>query len=61
MKGYNGMTSDWLNFVSLTNPIYVEKGTELNIWYSEDLRDYFDTDNTGKHCVDVFAKISDDF
>ena len=55
------MRSNWLTFVDLINLKYVEKDTELHIWYGEDLYNQNDADNSGKHCVDVFAKISDDF
>ena len=55
------MKSDWLTFVDSVNPTYVEKDTELHVWYAEDLYNSHEGDNTGKHCVDVFAKISDDF
>lgn len=61
MRGYDGETADWVTFVDLITPKYVEKGTELHIWYSEDLRDVWEAGNQGRHCVDVYAKISDDF
>ena len=61
VRGYDGKTSNYLTYVDLINPIYVERGTEMNIWYGEDLNDYTEQDNHGKHCVDVYAKITDDF
>ena len=57
IPGYDGETSEFLTFVEFENPIHVEKGTELNIWYAEDLRDLWEIDNSGRHCVDVYTKI----
>ena len=60
MRGYGSKTSKYLTFVDLKNPMYVEKGTKLRIWYGADLNDHTESDNSGKHCVDVYAKIIDD-
>ena len=61
IRGYDAKTSDFLTYVDSINPMYVEVGTELRIWFGEDLQDISEDDNIGKHCVDVYAKTSDDF
>ena len=61
IRGYDARTSEFLTYVDSINPMYVEVGTELRIWFGEDLQDTSEHDNIGKHCVDVYAKISDDF
>lgn len=55
----NGFTSN-SNELVLTNPTTgnkVEKGQTLRLWYGEDLVHYTETDNGGKSCADVYAKI----
>ena len=61
IPGYDGETADWLTLIDFVTPKYVEKGAELRIWYNEDLRDYGEPGNQGRHCVDVYAKIGDGF
>ena len=38
------------------NPIEVQTGDELRIWNTEDLYDIYETDNSGRHCVQVYVK-----
>ena len=54
-EGYNGKTSDFLTFVDKGNPIYGDKGMELQIWYHDDLINEGELDNHGTHCVDVYG------
>ena len=50
VRGYDGLTADAITFLSMGHPhrIYVEKGTELHIWYAEDLRDWAEGNNSKK-------------
>ena len=61
LPGYDGENDDTLTYINQVNPIYVEKGAELHFWFTQDVFDYLEHDNSGKHCVDVYAKISDRF
>ena len=61
LPGYDGENTDHLTYVNLINPTYVEKGAELRVWFTQDLLDFAESDNAGKHCVDVYARITDRF
>ena len=61
VKGYDAKNSDFLTYINLGEPILLEENTELKVWFGEDLMDTSEHDNSGKHCVDVYAKISDQF
>ena len=61
LPGYDGATSDVVSFVNAVDPVYVDAGTTLRVWYAEDLNDFSEGDDSGRHCIDVYAKISDQF
>ena len=44
-----------LVFNNLPSPMSVNTGQEFQIWFGEDLRNYFDGDNSGETCADVYA------
>ena len=44
-----------LAFTDYTAPMYATKGTELRIWYLEDLINYTEDENDGVVCVKVSA------
>ena len=48
-----------LVFINREDPIYVSSGMELQVWYTEDLKDAAEVDNEGTHCVDVYTKVVD--
>ena len=52
----DGETADNLVFTNSVDPIYTESGTELHVWFTEDMEDVSEHDNGGRHCVDVYAK-----
>ena len=39
--------------------MHVKAGSEIQIWYDEDLNNYYEIDNAGEHCVDVYTKFVD--
>ena len=56
--------SDWskqdeLVFHDMRQPMHVKAGSEIQIWYDEDLNNYYEIDNAGEHCVDVYTKFVD--
>ena len=57
---YGGVDADTMRYLSMGQRIYLEEGTPLDTWYADDFRDLYEHDNSGRHCVDVYAKISDD-
>ena len=59
LGGVNGKKSREIVYIDKTNPIYATKGMELQIWYSEDFSNSAESDNDGKHCVDVYVKLVD--
>ena len=61
LRGNDPRVSDFLTFVDLDHPMFVEEGSELQIWYGEDYKGWNEVNNEGTHCVDVYAKISDRF
>ncbi|XP_032239972.2 uncharacterized protein LOC116619360 [Nematostella vectensis] len=46
--------SDALVFSDFESPFYLRPVMELKLWYGEDLKDWSETDNQGRVCVDVF-------
>jgi len=54
-KGFTAETSPSLMYTP-TEAILTGDGLDLQIWYSEDLYDFTETNNGGVHCVSVFAK-----
>ena len=58
VPGYNSVSPEIVLSV-MSDPIPVEEGQELRLWYAEDLSDYYDTDNGGKVCADVYTLFMD--
>ena len=54
--GFTANSNELVLENKITNP-YVEKGQELRVWYGEDLKEKYDGDNSGRSCVEVYAKI----
>jgi len=54
LSGYYS-SSSILVFCAPKKPHCVLAGTELRLWYGEDLRGHAENDNGGKTCADVFA------
>ena len=61
MSGVNAKTSKILVFMNLAYPSYFKNGQELRIWYTEDLLNDNTKDNSGIHCVKVYAKFRKKF
>ena len=61
MSGVNAKTSKILVFMNLAYPSYFKNGQELRIWYTEDLLNDNAKDNSGIHCVKVYAKFRKKF
>jgi len=55
VKGYHGK-SPRLAYLDLGSEVYVLKGQELRIWYFEDLVNFYSSDNSGRHCVNVYVR-----
>jgi len=55
IPGYHANSPE-LVFPDLLTPVPVSSGQELRVWYSEDLKDYYEGDNDGITCADVYAK-----
>ena len=56
IPGYNSLSPELLLSV-LSSPLTVSSGQELRLWYAEDLTASTESDNGGKSCCDVFARI----
>ena len=56
LAGYNPESQE-LVFDSIKEKTLVTAGTELRIWYGEDLRDESETDNEGRSCVSVYSRV----
>ena len=50
-----GIKSPQLVFRNLSNPLFLSRGQELQIWYGQDLVKCWEEHNTGTTCVDVYA------
>ena len=55
LPGYQ-RDSEEIVFAEISTPLLLSFGQELRIWYGEDLINKDDGDNSGNHCVDVYAK-----
>ena len=55
--GVNEKTSPDLVFINSAERIYASRHMELQIWYSQDLDDWTESNNGGKHCVDVYVQL----
>jgi hypothetical protein len=44
-----------LVFTDFCVPQHLNKGAKLRVWYSEDLKDYTESDNSGQSCTKIFA------
>ena len=42
-----------LRFEANVRDINVEEGEHLQIWYAQDLKNHYDNDNEGRHCIYV--------
>ena len=52
----NGFNTFSPNVVIETRPGYkVEKGEQLRVWYGEDLKDYYSSNDGGRVCLNVYA------
>lgn len=48
--------SDELVFSDFNEPFYLGQYDEMRLWYGEDLKNWSETDNQGRVCVDVYAR-----
>ena len=55
IPGYDALSSE-IVFSGFPNPLHLSSDKELRLWYSEDLVDQSEDDNSGTSCTDVFAK-----
>merc|ERR1712224_142802 len=54
MPGYHAQSKE-LDFNDYCTPMIARKDQELRVWYGEDLFKWFDGNNEGESCVDVYA------
>ncbi|XP_032243163.2 uncharacterized protein LOC116621207 [Nematostella vectensis] len=47
--------SDELVFTNYLDPFYLPKYQKLMVWYGEDLTNWYEGDDVGRVCVDVYA------
>ena len=52
--------SDELVFSNFDYPLYLHPNMELRVWFGEDLKNWAESDNQGRVCVDVFAYVIGD-
>ena len=52
--------SDELVFSSFDYPLYLHPYMELRVWFGEDLKNWAESDNQGRVCVDVFGYVIGD-
>ncbi|KAJ7349523.1 hypothetical protein OS493_038824, partial [Desmophyllum pertusum] len=52
--------SDELVFSNFDVPLYLQPHMELRIWFGEDLKNWSETDNQGRVCVDVMGYVIGD-
>jgi len=52
--------SDELVFFNFDYPLYLHPYMELRVWFGEDLKNWSESDNQGRVCVDVFAYVIGD-
>ena len=58
LPGYTG-DMDTIVFVTdyVSRPKFMKKGHKLRIWYGEDLENFVEDDNSGRHCVEIVSNI----
>ena len=54
IPGYTTLSPE-LVFTDFCVPQHLNKGAKLRVWYSEDLKDYTESDNSGQSCTKIFA------
>ena len=54
LPGYTS-SSPKLILTDFGNPKYLITNEKLKIWYGEDLKDYYQNDNDGFTCMDIYA------
>ena len=37
-------------------PVEVHRGDEMRVWQTEDLFKWYEQDNSGEHCINLFVK-----
>ena len=52
--------SDELVFSNFDYPLYLHPYMELRVWLGEDLKNWFESDNQGRVCVEFFAYVIGD-
>ena len=52
--------SDELVFSNFDYPLYLHPYMELRVWFGEDLKNWSESDNQGRVCVDVFGYVIGD-
>ena len=52
--------SDELVFSTFDYTLYLHPYIELRVWFSEELKNWFESDNQGRVCVDVFVNVIGD-
>ena len=52
--GYSSVSPELVLSV-FSHPLHVSSGQEFRVWYGEDLVNFYDHDNDGKVCSDVYA------
>ncbi|XP_074624243.1 uncharacterized protein LOC141882174 [Acropora palmata] len=55
LPGYHSDSSEVV-FNDYPSPLQLSSGQELRLWFSEDYYNYYESDNGGTSCADVFAK-----
>lgn len=53
VPGYGANSPELI--LSFFHPRYVHRGHQLRVWYGEDLMNWYEGDNAGKVCFDVYA------
>ena len=56
IPGYNSLSPELILSV-FSSPLTVTSGQVLRLWYGEDLVNSSESDNGGKSCCDVFARL----
>lgn len=56
LRNFNGQSE----YIIVTNATtaFVESGTTLRVWYTEDIRNVNEDDNHGTHCITVYAEFN---
>lgn len=57
LSGYNSRSKD-LVFPALANPLRISPQSTLRLWYGEDLKDSYESDNEGRVCADLYGFFS---